>query len=316
MRVKAFFLVVAATSLVECKQYRSDYEDYPDAGGWLKLHRVPANCHEARLRCHLEGGTLASPLTQKMSDVLKSFVEDHELGSRGIFTGIRATFSRGDFASIEGVPLARIPHRWASGEPDNKQDSEQCILQLKDGSLADVSCNDTYPYICYRKYTNQLTNACGTFDNEYQLDARTGNCYKFHLVPRTWSRAYMACTAEGGHLAIINSDTEAKVLADLFAKYQPSSMQSRSPYSGTMVFIGFHDWNEHGEWLTVQGQTLQQAGYARWSHGQPTSVPYKDHPVEYCGGIQRSAGLDDLWCDMPYHFICEKTPDSLLWDEQ
>ncbi|XP_063533712.1 hemolymph lipopolysaccharide-binding protein-like [Cydia strobilella] len=315
MKVTALFLLVAATSLVECKRYRSDYVDYPDAGGWLKLHRIPANWNDARLRCHLEGGTLASPLTQKMSDVLKSFVEDNVLGC-GIFTGIHATFSRGDFASIEGVPLERIPHHWASGEPDNDQDSEQCILQLKDGSLADVRCNETYPYICYRKYTNQMTNACGTFDNEYQLDARTGSCYKFHLVPRTWSRAHMACTAEGGHLAVINSGAEAKVLEELFAKNPVGKLQSRAPFGKDIVFIGFHDWNEHGEWLTVQGQTLEQAGYARWSGGQPDNSTSNEHRGQFCGGIFRSAQLDDLWCGLPYHFICEKAPDSLLSDEQ
>lgn len=51
---------------------------------------------------------------------------------------------------------------------------------------------------------------------EYALDIRTGSCYKFHRVPRTWSRAFMTCTAEGGQLAIINSETESTVRTNYF----------------------------------------------------------------------------------------------------
>lgn len=60
------------------------------------------------------------------------------------------------------------------------------------------------------------------------------------------------------------------------------------------------------------GQTLQEAGYSRWHSGEPNNST----PGQLCGAVYRDAGLDDLWCEGLYSFICEKTPGSLLWDDQ
>ncbi|CAH2238339.1 jg21673, partial [Pararge aegeria aegeria] len=143
----------------------------------------------------------------------------------------------------------------------------------------------------------------------YTFESRTGSCYKFHKVPRTWSRAYMACTAEGGHLAIINSDTEAQVIKELFGKNPAGSM--RGNFWKDVAFVGFHDWGEHGEFLTIEGQTLEEAGYAKFSGGEPNNAT----TGEYCGAVYRSALLDDLWCENKYAFICEMSPDSLLCED-
>lgn len=88
------------------------------------------------------------------------------------------------------------------------------------------------------------------------MDKRTGSCYKFHQFPRTWSRAYMTCVAEGGYLAVINSEVEAKALSKLYTK-----LGIRIPNSGNYwnsgAHIGFHDWGEHGEWVTIHGKSLR-----------------------------------------------------------
>lgn len=86
---------------------------------------------------------------------------------------------------------------------------------------------------------------------EYQFDSRTNSCYKFHTVPRTFSRANFACTAEGGHLVIINSETEAIILKDLFSQYPHSSMIGK--FWKDVAFVGISDWDEHGEWRTIHG---------------------------------------------------------------
>ncbi|KAL0811289.1 hypothetical protein ABMA28_009703 [Loxostege sticticalis] len=294
--------------IVGARQFRCDYTYVKAAEGWLKLHEMPSNWNEARLRCHMEGAVLASPLTPALRDAMSNLAKDKNI-SCGVFTGIHAFFSRGDFASIEGVPLNRIPHTWAKDEPDNYKDEENCLILLPEGGLADVRCKDTFPYMCYKKKSTVVVNSCGTIDPEYTLDSRTGQCYKFHRVPRTWSRAYMTCMAEGGHLTVINSDTEATVIRELFAKNPGGAMVGN--FWKDVAFVGFHDWTEHGEWRTVHGQSLKEAGYDKFSPGEPNNAT----TGEFCGAVYRSAMFDDLWCENQYAFICEKSPDSLLCDD-
>ncbi|CAH2038125.1 unnamed protein product, partial [Iphiclides podalirius] len=305
-----YFVLLSSVVVLNGKQFRCDYRYFPDAQGWLKLHRVPSNWFEARLRCHLEGGNLASPLNIGLKNAMNILIGEATGDMTcGAFTGIHAFFSKGDFHSIEGVPLWKIPHTWAAGEPDNYKDQESCIALLPDGNVADVDCHEPLPYICYKKNTKTMVmSGCGTTDNEYVFDSGTGSCYKFHTVPRTWSRAYMACAAEGGHLVIINSDHEAKVVRELFAKHPGGSMLGH--FWKDVAFVGFHDWNEHGEWLTIHGETLAEAGYAKFSGGEPNNAT----TGEFCGAVYRSALFDDLWCENKYAFICEKSPDSLLCD--
>ncbi|CAH2106810.1 unnamed protein product [Euphydryas editha] len=291
-------------------KYRCDYTYNVLAGGYLKLHRVPANWHEARLRCHLEGSKLASPLNDGLRSAMKMMMI-REVGMKGgVFTGIHSTFSRGDFHSVEGIDLSNIPHKWADGEPDNYNDKESCIMMLANGDIADVNCDEPLPYVCYKKSSKHLhVNGCGLTDPEYVLDSRTGSCYKFHRVPRTWSRAFMTCTAEGGYLAIINSETEATVIKEIFAKNPASSMSGI--FWKDVAFMGFHDWGEHGEFLTIEGDTLLEAGYNKFSPGEPNNST----TGEFCGAVYRNGMYDDLWCENRYAFICEKSPDSLACDD-
>ncbi|CAH2038128.1 unnamed protein product, partial [Iphiclides podalirius] len=286
--------------MVNDNHFRCDYQYFWDADGWLKLHRVPSNWFEARLRCHLEGGNLASPSNSSLQDAM-SFLIEEATGdmSSGVFTGIHAFFSRGDFQSIEGVPLWKIPHTWADGEPNNYKDQESCIAMFLDGSIADVDCHQPLPYICYKEKSKMLVSDCGTTDKEYAY-AETGSCYKFHELQRTWSRASMVCAAEGGHLVVINSDREAQVVKDIFAK-RP----------GELAFVGVYDWNEHGEWLTIHGQTLAEAGYDKFAPGEPNNASSSG---EFCAGVFRTALFNDVPCEYKYSFICEKGPNSLLCD--
>ncbi|CAG5031466.1 unnamed protein product [Parnassius apollo] len=206
------YLILSFVAVMNGQQFRCDYRFFPEADGWLKLHRVPANWFEARLRCHLEG-----------------------------------------------FPLWKIPHTWALGEPDNIKDEESCIAMLPLGNVADVNCHERLPYFCYKKHTKIVfNNRCGTTDKEYVFDSRTGSCYKFHTVPRTWSRAYMTCAAEGGYLAIINSEVEAQVIKEIFAEHPSDSLQGN--FWKDAALVGFHDWKEHGEWLTIHGETLKESG--------------------------------------------------------
>ncbi|XP_049868659.1 macrophage mannose receptor 1-like isoform X2 [Pectinophora gossypiella] len=306
--------VLSYNSVTECMangEFRSDYTYYNKAGGWLKLHMVPANWHDARLRCQLEGAVLASPLNPE----LKSSMIDIMGKFDPVYTGIHSTFSKGDFFSIEGVPLSAIPAVWKHYYVDSYADDEGCIIMRGNEHMGDFKCSNVNYFICYKRADNKTItqNECGTTDSEYKLSTVTGSCYKFHRTPRTWSRAYMACAAEGGHLAIINSQAEATVLSGIFRSVPANDLTKIVGGTVTVAHIGFHDWGEHGDWLTIHGQTLKEAGYNSWSPGEPNNVTTAQTGWvgEYCGSIYTSGLLNDIWCDYAVGFICEKDPSSL-----
>ncbi|CAH2234867.1 jg15355 [Pararge aegeria aegeria] len=209
---------------------------------------------------------------------------------------------------LKGVPLSDISHKWAPGEPNNLNDDENCVYLTPNGAIGDINCWIPKPYVCYKKNDeNQVLNECGTTDNAYSMDEISGSCYKFHGTPRTYSRAFMTCAAEGGYLSIINSEAEANYIRKLFARNPASSMIG--PFYKDVAYLGFNDWSEHGDWLTIHDETLEKAGYAKWSTGEPNNKTN-----EFCGGVYRSGLLLDLHCDSVHAFICEKSPGSLLWD--
>ncbi|XP_028161368.1 C-type mannose receptor 2-like isoform X1 [Ostrinia furnacalis] len=293
--------------------FRFDYYYVKELEGWLKPHLMPATFKDAFLRCNLEGAVLASPLDRNLHKAMEGIQAASGVAC-GIFTGIHATFSKGDFTSIEGVPLEKIPLEWALDEPDNFKNQEDCIIMLPNGTVADVRCDETFPYVCYRKKVNSpVITACGTVDPEYKLESSTGSCYKFHGTGRTWRNAQRTCLAQGGYLAIPNSAQEATVLKNIFAGHPANTIKSEFK---DVVALGFLDWDQKRTWYTVHGQTIEEAGYASWAGGQPDNSRAHDNG-SYCGAMFRTGLLDDIWCEsVPFAFICEKAPDSLVADDE
>ncbi|XP_034830760.1 macrophage mannose receptor 1-like [Maniola hyperantus] len=301
LSIKHLVMSLTFYGVIESKQFRSDYTYHQDVDGWLKLHAVPGTWHDARQRCYMEGAALASPVNAVMQNALRSEMNKSSTDCAGIYVGVHSLFSKGYFYSLEGVPLSKMPVQWMAGEPDNAGNNEDCIGYL-DGRLADVNCSEVLPFVCYKKRTEDMSvMPCGTTDREYEFVARTGSCYKFHDRELIWSEAFKVCSAEGGYLAIINSNEEAAVFREMYREHYPNASQ----YFVTAV--GFHDWDKNGIWRTVHGQTLEEAGYAGWPKGQPDNAS----PGEYCGALFPEGMLDDYWCDRTAKFLCEKEPDSL-----
>ncbi|KAL4704624.1 hypothetical protein ACJJTC_002881 [Scirpophaga incertulas] len=304
--MRYLYLIVCVIINIEGSvQYRFDYTFNTAVNGWLKLHVLPATFHDAFLRCRAEGNVLASPLNEDLHAAMVQLFKESNSEYCALYTGIHSTISKGAFTSVEGVPLSKIKTVWAPNEPNNYKNSEQCIAMLPNGTMADVKCTQTFPYVCYRKNMNEQLNECGTVDNEYKLDKRTGNCYKFHTsTPYVWPRANMVCQAEGGHLAVPNSETEAQVLRD-FVNKAPAEFLSAS--------IGFKDWSDHSVWMTVHGQTIKEAGYDKWAPGEPNDIR-DEKDGENCGSVlkgQNDGLLNDVPCNLPLPFICEMVPNSL-----
>ncbi|KOB78578.1 Lectin 1 putative immunolectin, partial [Operophtera brumata] len=178
----------------------------------------------------------------------------------------------------EGVPLSKLPIYWASGEPNNFENSESCLAMVtsNNGTMRDVKCT------------------------KYNFNEKTGKCYKFHRHGLTWPRAHMTCMAEGAHLAVINSEEEFGVLRELFAKNPDNVI-----FSSNTIYaaLGFSDPNDGGSWITIHGQTLKEAGFERWQSGEPNNA---SQPVgELCGVMYRGNGnFYDAPCYWPLAFIC------------
>jgi len=71
--------------------------------------------------------------------------------------------------------------------------------------------------------------------------------YKIHSVLKKWPEARQICAKEGGHLAIINSEEESKVLQSLFAPVA-------AKLNVVWAYIGFHDLFNEGQYLTIFGK--------------------------------------------------------------
>jgi hypothetical protein len=71
--------------------------------------------------------------------------------------------------------------------------------------------------------------------------------YKIHSELKAWHEARQICAQGGGHLAIINSEEESKVLQSIFA---PVAAKLNVEW----VSIGFHDLYNEGQYLTIFGK--------------------------------------------------------------
>lgn len=103
--------------------------------------------------------------------------------------------------------------------------------------------------------------------------------------------ARKTCEEEGGHLAIINSVAESKAIANVFQK---------SGYPGNWVYIGMHDLYEEGEFVTIHGQSIAEAGFTGWGINEPNGGV-----TENCGAVDKNGAIVDIQCDINIGFVCE-----------
>ncbi|XP_069675536.1 secretory phospholipase A2 receptor-like isoform X2 [Periplaneta americana] len=111
-----------------------------------------------------------------------------------------------------------------------------------------------------------------------------------------FDEAMIRCHMEGGHLVIINSAAEAKVVSDLIAKY------STKP----QVYVGFTALLEEGFYITINDHPLERTGYTKWAEGYPTDIT-----SNRCGAANANGELVDVDCYTILNLVCEKE----LWQE-
>ncbi|XP_046417277.1 hemolymph lipopolysaccharide-binding protein-like [Neodiprion fabricii] len=124
--------------------------------------------------------------------------------------------------------------------------------------------------------------------------------HKLHTRALVWNDARKVCNDEGGHLAIINSVSEARVLMDIFNKSTPV----KGAAYDHAAYLGIHDLYKEGEWVTISGESLAQTGYTKWTDkwgGQPDNGDGKQN----CGVLYKEGGMDDVFCEAAFAYFCE-----------
>ncbi|XP_063623862.1 secretory phospholipase A2 receptor-like [Cydia splendana] len=293
-----------------------DYRFVSEIDGYLKLHRVPEKWQDARSRCYLEGGVLASPTDVNIITAMKEMInkDNRQEGPENVYTGIHATYTKGYYTTITGVPLSQIDILWERGQPTSHAvgiyydhiSTRNCLVMNQSGELAVENCDTDHPFFCFKSTKNIDAHKCGPeyIDSDYQLDNRTNSCYKFHKEGRLWQNAFKTCMSEDAYLAIINSETESQVLKELFTRYPRDDIPGN--FHKDAASIGFTKWVEFEDWFTVHGESLAEAGFSTFNSGEPNNVD----PPEVCGSVWRTGLLNDHNCNRFLAFICEKTPSQ------
>ncbi|XP_073947442.1 macrophage mannose receptor 1-like isoform X3 [Choristoneura fumiferana] len=237
---------------------RDTYEHVPSVGRYIKVHRIPANWQDAQFRCRLEGGILASPENKDMFDAMLTIMNDRKISK--VYTGIHATFSKGDYTTITGTPLSELDVGWMQGEPDNLNNEEDCLVMYSSGGLSDVKCTNVYPFICHKSPEMMDAHKCsysqnGTTSSDYVLYNKTLSCYKFHKEGLFWPNAFRTCLAEDAYLAIINSEDESQFLKELFAQHPRQHIPGH--FNKDSASIGFRrSDNDHESFVTIHDYVL------------------------------------------------------------
>ncbi|XP_043249693.1 hemolymph lipopolysaccharide-binding protein-like isoform X2 [Colletes gigas] len=117
--------------------------------------------------------------------------------------------------------------------------------------------------------------------------------HKLNRRRLTWNAARASCARDGGHLAVINSLAEEAVLLRVLREANVVE-----------AWIGIHDLFEEGEWVTLTGELLEEAGYDNWTTAFPNE-PDNLGGNQNCGVLLKVGGIDDVVCTLNHMYICE-----------
>ncbi|TGZ48335.1 Hemolymph lipopolysaccharide-binding protein [Temnothorax longispinosus] len=118
--------------------------------------------------------------------------------------------------------------------------------------------------------------------------------HKLHVRKLPWNKARRICIQEGGHLAVINSNSEEKLLMHILEENKIGR-----------AWLGVHDLYEEGDWNTIMDEPLEATGFSKWS------LNYENAPDKYkenhCGSLLDNGGMDNVKCTLAVAFFCEIT---------
>jgi hypothetical protein len=156
----------------------------PDGDAFYKFHKIKKNFSEAVDICMAEGAELFRPLSLRDTKTVRELIK--EKGDVHVWIGIHDIYSEGHFVTlsgmyrlksslftcsliellIQGTPIEDTYSNWHTGEPNNANGSEDCVLlYFEDSTFNDYKCQSRENFIC-KKNTEGLTQneQCYTYD--------------------------------------------------------------------------------------------------------------------------------------------------------
>ncbi|XP_063223715.1 macrophage mannose receptor 1 isoform X2 [Bacillus rossius redtenbacheri] len=325
----------------EVREHHEPLEDLNTIGGYrmfdghyYKLVKSPGrNWAEARESCQEEGGDLAVIDSQEEADfLLQLFSKDPSRWDQYVyeaFVGVTDQASEGNFLTFNGSSLNSTGFDdWMPNEPNNgdgvRSLEEDCVTYHKGRAYNDVDCDREMPYFCekvdklnsgesaemdkeVREHQPQLEEL-NTIEGYRMFD---GHYYKLVKSPgRNWIDARESCQEDGGDLAVIDSQEEADFLLQLFSK--DPSRWDRYVYE---AFVGVTDQASEGNFLTINGSTLNSTGFDHWLPNEPNNGDGVRSSEEDCVTFHKGRAYNDVDCDREIPYFCEVAERNLRRDE-
>ncbi|XP_075987260.1 macrophage mannose receptor 1-like [Anticarsia gemmatalis] len=287
---------------IDCGTTDAGYKFEESTGSCYKLHSQTESWYTASSICTAEGGYLVILNDENEARVIRN--KFFPKNGHSAYIGLRDYNDNDMWTSVHGDDISRLFNQWHEGHDPNTD--LNCGALDSTGKLNDYRCTTEWWFVCekdtphgkptpttegtVRTTTEQEMGVCGTSDPEYRLIQSTGSCYKFHPEKQTWDDANSICTAEGGYLAILNDENEARVMR--------SSIIPENIYN---THIGLRDYNDNDIWTSVHGDDINSL-YNVWHEG------HDPHTDLNCATINSLSELDDYRCENTWSFVCEKNP--------
>ncbi|XP_076278655.1 hemolymph lipopolysaccharide-binding protein-like isoform X2 [Lasioglossum baleicum] len=171
------------------------------------------------------------------------------------------------------------------GEADDVlHEISSCSGQLITDESSDTKCLE---YNTTRLIRGRISCVPTLTRSDYVVVPDVG-AYKIHTRKTTWYNARKICLAEGGQLAVMDSQQKH----DLFRKWKRETINMG-------FWLGFHDLFEEGSWVTVNGESIESIDFTPWADNE-----HVDGDGQNCAVLWMT-GMHDYQCTKTAGFICE-----------
>ncbi|XP_050679753.1 uncharacterized protein LOC126975763 [Leptidea sinapis] len=253
-------ILLIGLSIVSAKSgpfYRRDYIYSETYDAFYKLHTTPLSYEDAITACADEGSKIFSQKIEKEWTIVKNLAENKYLSNvTQIFVGFQDPFSVRELPTVDGntAPLLPMIEGYAKKYGCRLMDIDTGNVLSEDCAVSEEDGEETREYFICKRTIDEL---CPTIDRKYRYSENTKKCYKINYTQRTWLLAEKTCYLEGGFLAVIENDAEAKAISEL--------INDNIKY---FVGIGIRQrWNGiemKNDYFNLKGKYLSDTGFNWW----------------------------------------------------